>query len=609
MSVSIQLDHGTSFTQWDTGRYIYILGYQQTDDVKVHYTTSASGVAFVVLPIWDTDKFKADVPSTILTVGRSVNVYLYDEDLEENRTVYKEVVPVVQRAKPSDYIYDSYTDNELIWPYEENIEAILRREADRILAESARSVSESTRSSNETTRIASENARVAAELLRISAENARQLTLQSLQTELDNARAYQQEVIGARGTDDTLGDRLERMDVISVVSVTIDENASILVEFSNGQVDNIGQIPNTSATSIVNIERTSGDGSSGSTDTYTITLDDDSQYTFTVYNGADGPRGLQGVSGVYIGDVDPGSGYSVWIDTQGEVDPGIRGTVFTPSVSEAGVLSWSNDGELNNPTPVNIKGDTGDPGVYVGVDEPTDDDQTVWINPNELESNIQGTTFTPSVDASGTLSWTNNGGRVNPNPVNIKGPIGNTGATGSPGATFTPSVDSSGNLSWSNNAGLANPTTRNIKGPQGTPGTNGTNGTDGADGTNGEDGADGVTFTPSVDANGNLSWTNNGGLSNPATVNIKGPQGDPGEGGGEADGGNADTLEGHPASYFALSDHTHAVATTSTNGMMSSTDKSALDTMKGSSAQAVGSGDSPTFGTVTADVVVGAVYQ
>lgn len=33
---------------------------------------------------------------------------------------------------------------------------------------------------------------------------------------------------------------------------------------------------------------------------------------------------------------------------------------------------------------------------------------------------------------------------------------------------------------------------------------------------------DGATFTPSVDANGNLSWSNNRGLDNPATVNIKG---------------------------------------------------------------------------------------
>ena len=35
----------------------------------------------------------------------------------------------------------------------------------------------------------------------------------------------------------------------------------------------------------------------------------------------------------------------------------------------------------------------------------------------------------------------------------------------------------------------------------------------------------GPTFFPMVDANGNLSWTNNGGLTNPASQNIKGPPG------------------------------------------------------------------------------------
>lgn len=33
---------------------------------------------------------------------------------------------------------------------------------------------------------------------------------------------------------------------------------------------------------------------------------------------------------------------------------------------------------------------------------------------------------------------------------------------------------------------------------------------------------DGATFTPSVDADGNLSWSNNRNLENPATINIKG---------------------------------------------------------------------------------------
>lgn len=42
----------------------------------------------------------------------------------------------------------------------------------------------------------------------------------------------------------------------------------------------------------------------------------------------------------------------------------------------------------------------------------------------------------------------------------------------------------------------------------------------------GPNGANGATFTPSVSAAGVLSWTNNGGLTNPPPINIKGPKGD-----------------------------------------------------------------------------------
>lgn len=93
-----------------------------------------------------------------------------------------------------------------------------------------------------------------------------------------------------------------------------------------------------------------------------------------------------------------------------------------------------------------------------------------------------------------------------------QGPKGDTGATGTQGP----------------------------KGDKGDTGANGTNGKDGADG------ADGATFTPSVDAAGNLSWTNNKGLINPPTVNIKGPKGDKGdagEGGGSGGGGNKEIIE------------------------------------------------------------------
>lgn len=42
-------------------------------------------------------------------------------------------------------------------------------------------------------------------------------------------------------------------------------------------------------------------------------------------------------------------------------------------------------------------------------------------------------------------------------------------------------------------------------------------------------GSDGATFLPSVDIEGNISWTNNKGLVNPETRNIKGDKGDKGD--------------------------------------------------------------------------------
>ena len=50
-----------------------------------------------------------------------------------------------------------------------------------------------------------------------------------------------------------------------------------------------------------------------------------------------------------------------------------------------------------------------------------------------------------------------------------------------------------------------------------------------AGGGGGGEGTPGAVFVPHVDADGNLSWTNNGGLDNPETVNLMGPQGPQGE--------------------------------------------------------------------------------
>lgn len=48
-------------------------------------------------------------------------------------------------------------------------------------------------------------------------------------------------------------------------------------------------------------------------------------------------------------------------------------------------------------------------------------------------SGQNGYTFTPYVSAEGVISWTNDGGLVNPEPVNIKGPAGANGQQGPAG--------------------------------------------------------------------------------------------------------------------------------------------------------------------------------
>lgn len=47
---------------------------------------------------------------------------------------------------------------------------------------------------------------------------------------------------------------------------------------------------------------------------------------------------------------------------QQEAVKGENGATFIPSVSANGVISWTNDRNLPNPTPVNIKGEKGDKG-------------------------------------------------------------------------------------------------------------------------------------------------------------------------------------------------------------------------------------------------------
>lgn len=104
---------------------------------------------------------------------------------------------------------------------------------------------------------------------------------------------------------------------------------------------------------------------------------------------------------------------------------------FSPTVSTA--PNETNDGTIVTITDKNgphsfevLNGEDGAPGTpgEPGID------------------GTDGTTFTPAVSEDGTLSWTNDGGLPNPEPVNIKGPPGSGGST-------VPSIPTGGIIIWS----------------------------------------------------------------------------------------------------------------------------------------------------------------
>ena len=280
-----------------------------------------------------------------------------------------------------------------------------------------------------------------------------------------------------------------------------------------------------------------------------------------VAEGGGGSGGTGGGTGVSVtgAEIDASGHLILTLSDTSTIDAGTakgaNGVTFVPAVSSAGVLSWTNDGNLTNPAPVTIKGANGANGTNGtnGTDGVSVTNATInasghliltLSNSNTIDAGLVSSgggsgggsagadgvgiqsitkTSTSGLVDTYTITLTNGGTYTFTVTNGANGANGTDGADGDDGATFTPSVDSAGNLSWTNDGGLANPQTVNIKGDKGDSGAPGS------------PGAKGATFTPSVDSAGNLSWTNDGGLANPATVNIKGDKGD--SGAGETDSG------------------------------------------------------------------------
>ena len=244
--------------------------------------------------------------------------------------------------------------------------------------------------------------------------------------------------------------------------------------------------------------------------------------------GEPGPKGEQGVQGEPGPKGETGTGldilgtYDDLEALQAAVQSPSQGDMYNVGLAEPYTIymwdtttppgNWISQGQLQGPQgpegPQGPKGETGETGPQ-GEQGPEGPQGPPGEQGEPGPAGAQGEPgyyFTPSVSAEGVLSWTNNGELVNPDPVSIKGPQGDTGPQGPAGG----------------------------KGDQGDQGPQGPAGANGADGAQGPAG---TTFTPAVSADGVLSWTNDGDLANPDPVNIKGPQGPAGADGAQGPAG------------------------------------------------------------------------
>lgn len=141
-----------------------------------------------------------------------------------------------------------------------------------------------------------------------------------------------------------------------------------------------------------------------------------------------------------------------------------------------------------------------------------------------------GPYFTPAVDASGNISWTNNGGLPNPTTQNIKGPAGQDGRDGQDGFSPIANVTKSGTTATITITDAVGTTTATVS--------------DGTDGTNGQDGAAATITVGTVTTGqpGTSASVTNSGTTSAAVFDFVIPEGQPGQSGSSSWGSITGTL-------------------------------------------------------------------
>lgn len=147
------------------------------------------------------------------------------------------------------------------------------------------------------------------------------------------------------------------------------------------------------------------------------------------------------------------------------------------------------------------------------VDIVTSGGNTYRCKANNTNQAVTNTTYWELIAQKGATGATGpQGPQGATGATGAKGATGATGATGPAGITWRPTVDSSGNLSWASNSSGTAPTTMNIRGPQGATGATGAKGETGGQGPQGPAGPNQLSASTVTSGftNGHILYNNNG---------------------------------------------------------------------------------------------------
>lgn len=393
----------------------------------------------------------------------------------------------------------------------------------------------------------------------------------------DTAKVFAFAFSGLKGETGAKGNKGDTGDTgatgpqgISVTDAMIDESGHLIITLSAGEpidagnaVGPTGAKGDTGATgpegaSVDHIDRTSGTGAPGTTDTYTVYLTDGSTAgTFSVYNGANGTG-----SGDFMADGSVPMSGTLQMGGNRITNVGAP-TADTDAVRQSDLKAVSDEVDkiLDGTTPIAIPAATTAKigGVIVGDGLSVEANGTISADSQLPEGGTNGQILTKTANGetwadppdTGVTTFNNRSGAVTPQAGDysadmiefadgetfqqkydageLTGPQGEQGPAGENGGYYTPTVSDTGNLTWAaSKEDMPAVSGTNIRGPQGEQGPQGPAGQDGAQGPAGQDGAQGPEGPQ-------------GPKGDPGDTGPKGPAGDTGP---QGPAGAAATING-----------------------------------------------------------------